>query len=76
MLRQDDANQIIGSTKLQRRESILAKLDEAESIDKLGQSDRKSEKVKDVSSLESGEYLLVKGKGIRSSHDEKFLRSR
>ena len=37
----------------------------------LSQSARKRAKLKDVSSLQSGRYLLVKGKRIGSSHDGK-----
>ena len=69
MLRQDDANQIVGSTKLQRRESILAILDKAVSVDELSQLAGEPKKAKGISSLRSGGYLLVKGKRIGFSHD-------
>ena len=72
MLRQDDPNQIVGSTKIQRRDSILKILDNAVSVDELAasaQSASKSKKAKTISSLLSGKYFLVEGKRIGSSYN-------
>ena len=71
MLRQDDTNHIVGSTKVQRRDSVLAILDKAESVDELAQSAGKTKKAKEISSLQPGRYRLVKGDRIGSSHDGK-----
>ena len=76
MLRPDDPNQIIGSSKIQRRNSILAILGEAELVDSLTRPARKPiqtnpvskpQKAKGILSLQSGQYCLVKGKKIGSS---------
>ena len=75
MLRQDDTNYIVGSMKIQRRDSILVVLDKVEAVEELAASASNLRKVKDDLSLRSGGYFLVKGERIGSSHNGNSYRA-